>query len=75
MLFSSPRPQFGQCCVSMSMTRLSNRPQLMRCGRVWMISTSAGSGQPMSLQGRKNLFAAIGSSRWLGLVAESLTRL
>jgi hypothetical protein len=33
MIFSSPAPQFGQCCMSMSKTRLSNRAQLMRFGR------------------------------------------
>ena len=33
MIFSSPAPQFGQCCMSMSKTRLSGRAQLMRFGR------------------------------------------
>lgn len=33
MIFSSPAPQFGQCCMSMLKTRSSNRAQLMRCGR------------------------------------------
>jgi hypothetical protein len=33
MIFSSPSPQFAHRCVSMSNTRLSNRAQLMRCGR------------------------------------------
>lgn len=29
MILSSPLPQFGQCCMSMSMTRLSSPAQLM----------------------------------------------
>jgi hypothetical protein len=40
MIFSSPAPQFGPCCMSMSNTRLSSRAQLMRCGRTWTVSTS-----------------------------------
>jgi hypothetical protein len=33
MIFSSPAPQFGQCCMSMSKTRFNSRAQLMRFGR------------------------------------------
>ena len=33
MIFSSPPPQFVHRSVSMANTRLSNRAQLMRCGR------------------------------------------
>jgi hypothetical protein len=36
MIFSSPPPQFGQVCMSMSNTRLSSRAQLMRPDRNWM---------------------------------------
>ena len=40
MIFSSPLPQFGQCCMSMSKTRSSSRAQLMRPGRPWAVSVS-----------------------------------
>lgn len=40
MVLISPLPQFGQCCLSMSKTRLSSRAQLTRCGRAWTVSTS-----------------------------------
>ena len=40
MIFSSPLPQFGQCCMSTSKTRLSSRAQLMRCTRAWVCSAS-----------------------------------
>jgi hypothetical protein len=33
MILSWPTPQFGQCCMSMSNTRLSSHAQLMRPGR------------------------------------------
>jgi hypothetical protein len=52
MILSSPPPQFGQCCMSMSKTRLSSRAQLMRRGRAhWTVSTShsavaAAAGPP-----------------------------
>jgi hypothetical protein len=32
MIFKAP-PQFGQCSMSMSKTRLSSRAQLVRAGR------------------------------------------
>ena len=40
MILSSPAPQFGQCCMSMSNTRLSSRAQLMGPGRTWASSAS-----------------------------------
>ena len=33
MILSSPAPQLGQCCMSISNTRLSSRAQAIRCGR------------------------------------------
>jgi hypothetical protein len=42
MILSSPPPQFGQSCMSMSNTRSSSRAQLMCLGRAWAISTSHG---------------------------------
>ena len=42
MILSSPAPQFGQCRMSMSNSRLSSRAQLMRPGRAWAISTAHG---------------------------------
>ena len=44
MIFSSPPPQFGQVCMSMSNTRLSSRAQLMRPDRTWMGSASHAGG-------------------------------
>lgn len=40
MLWSSPEPQFGHCCLSISNTRLSSRAQLIRCGGAWTGSAS-----------------------------------
>lgn len=51
MIFSSPPPQFGQVCISMSNTRLSSRAQLMRFGRAWAVSTSHSAGAGASLAG------------------------
>ncbi|MFM1855349.1 MAG: hypothetical protein RLZ83_658 [Pseudomonadota bacterium] len=46
MIFSSPLPQFGQCCMSMSKTRLSSRAQLMRRDRAYLPSGSTGGMLP-----------------------------
>ena len=51
MIFSSPPPQFGQCCMSMSKTRLSSSAQLMRCGRTWTVSTSHSATESASVAG------------------------
>jgi hypothetical protein len=40
MILSSPPPQFGQRCMSISNTRLSSRAQLTRCGGAWTGSAS-----------------------------------
>jgi hypothetical protein len=48
MIFISPLPQFGHRCMSMSNTRVSNRPQMMRCGWAWTVSTSQ-SDEPAAL--------------------------
>ena len=40
MISSSPAPQFGQRCMSISNTRLSSRAQLMRPGPTWAVSAS-----------------------------------
>jgi hypothetical protein len=49
MIFSSPPPQFGQVCMSMSNTRLSSRAQLMRPDRNWMGSASHAVATTASL--------------------------
>jgi len=35
MVFSAPVPRFGQCCMSMSNTRSSNRARPIGWGRAW----------------------------------------
>jgi hypothetical protein len=40
MFLSSTALQFGQCCMSMSKTRLSSRAQLVRCGPAGTMSIS-----------------------------------
>ena len=40
MISSSPAPQFGQRCISISNTRLSSRAQLMRAGPTWAVPAS-----------------------------------
>jgi hypothetical protein len=52
MIFSSPPPQFGQVCMSMSNTRLSSRAQLMRPERNWMGSASHAVATTASLAAR-----------------------
>lgn len=45
MIFSPPAPQFGLCCMPMSKTRWSSRPQLMwfgRARRLWTSHSAAG---------------------------------
>jgi hypothetical protein len=49
MILSSPAPQFGQCCMSMSNTRLSNRAQPMQCGRAWTVWTSHSAAAAASV--------------------------
>ena len=49
MIFSSPAPQCGQCCMSMSMTRLSSRAQPIRCGRAATVSASPPAAAAASL--------------------------
>jgi hypothetical protein len=48
MMLSSPLPQFGQCYMSMSKTRLSSRAQLMPCGRAWAISPWAAAAASLA---------------------------
>jgi len=40
MILSSPAPQFGQRCISISKIRLSSRAQLMRPGPTWAVPAS-----------------------------------
>ncbi len=49
MIFSSPAPQCGQCCRSMSKTRLSSRSQPIRCGRAATVSASPPAAAAASL--------------------------
>jgi hypothetical protein len=48
MIFSSPAPQFGQCCMSMSNTRLSSRAQPDAVRPAWTarLRTRRRSGLP-----------------------------
>ena len=50
MILRSPPPQFGQCCMSMSNTRLSNRAHPTRCDRPW--TGSAAQAAPAKTPGR-----------------------
>jgi len=57
MIFSSPPPQFGQCSMSMSKTRLSSRAQLMLArsrlrGLNFAIGDVSSSGGRLCLCGR-----------------------
>lgn len=45
MIFNSAAQQLGQCCMSMSKTRLSSRAQLMRLARPGAVSLSVLKGR------------------------------
>ena len=51
MILNCPVPQIGQCCMSMSNTRLSSRAQLMRPGRAWAVSISHSAAAVDSVAG------------------------
>ena len=51
MIFSSPAPQFEQCCMSMSNIRLSSRAQLIRGARPWTVSASHSLAAAASVLG------------------------
>ena len=52
MILSSPAPQFGQRCMSMSNTRLSSRAQLMRASRAWGRRLAGCTGRWCCAQGQ-----------------------
>jgi NAD(P)-dependent dehydrogenase (short-subunit alcohol dehydrogenase family) len=54
MISSCPPPQYGQCCMSMSTTRLSNLAQLMRPGRAWTAMFAAVDNELGRLNGLVN---------------------